>query len=80
MNVALKHLGSIGGSLNVSCSHGCFTLVYIFLLNLLACLNVHAGYCLTVVVAFIDDKQVRTYTEWLRKMDALMRRQTTPVR
>lgn len=53
---------------------------FIFFLNLLACLNDHAADCLTVVVAVIDDKQVRTYTEWLRKMDALMRRQTTPVR
>lgn len=34
----------------------------------------------TVLVAVADEKQVSTYTEHLRKMGALMRRQTTPVR
>lgn len=36
--------------------------------------------CLIVLVAAADEKQVSTYTECLRKTDALMRRQTTPVR
>lgn len=36
--------------------------------------------CLIVLGAVADEKQVSTYTECLRKMDALMRRQTTPVR
>lgn len=92
MNVVLKHLGSVGGLFNMyrchGCfvlhrRHGCFTSFYILLNTSTSTGLVRMTMwriCLVVLVAVAHEKQVSTYAECLRKMNTLMRRQTTPVR
>lgn len=82
MNISLKHLGSTGGLRTMLCFHECFNVSYSFEYFNIYCLAwmTTLQIWLIVLVAVADEKQISTYTECLRKMDALMRRQTTPVR
>lgn len=81
MNISLKHLGSTGGLLTMLCFHEHFNVLYSFEYFSIYCLvwMTTLQIWLIVLVAVADEKQVSTLNVW-EKMDALMRRQTTPVR
>lgn len=78
----MKHLGSTGGLLTMLCFHEYFNDLYsfeYFCIYCLAWIRILQIW-LIVLVAVANEKQISSFIECLRKMDTLMKRQTTPVK